>query len=457
MSQENIREILTRYMRKNNMNHSRLSELSGINTGTLSRILKGSNPISVKQLESITRMLGLAEDALFDLYVEECFAFFASMRRIRPFIVKCAVLGRLDCIERIVPRLLDNLSYASALFDVAEELFASKQYQAAAFIYEQVSEAEKFQHSERLALCRYRLFQSTLALGTDLEANLSAAMVFAGYVNRLEVGTQLDALKQLINVMMTVHNWKRVDELAQDMIRIATIQYERFPNEQRTERPLYFYMLYGWLIRGTVCEELGDYPGALKYVSLYAEADWIRETDQSAVWYKKQFSEWATANGYLYRVMSGDADAIDEYADFVADHPEEIFIALSQIVQAANQYGYNIDRILERFSDYIPFQGIEGEQGQYNLSVISEKSAKFFADLAVYTYKDDPGVAINHILEGFRLSISIKSMKNIVTCMILFEQYRESATLEDVKQFKKMSSEVFLLNEEKNLVILGYK
>lgn len=433
--ERSIREILLNYMRNKEMNYAQFSGFSGINSGSLSRILQGSRPISVRQLELITGALGLEEDALFDLYVEECFAFFASMRRIRPFIIKCAVLGRLDCIERIVTRLLDNLKYTPALFEVAEELFASKQYQAATLIYEHVSGAEKFQHSERLAHCRYRLFQS--ALGTDLEANLRAAMLFEGYVNRLDEGTQLDALKQLINVMVTVHKWKRVGELSQDMIRIAKIQYELFPNEQRTERPLYFYILYGWLVRGTVCEEMGDYVGALKYVSLYAEADWIREKDQSAAWYKNQFSGWATANGYLYRVMSGDAEAIDEYADLVAEHPEEIFIALSQMVQAANQFGYDIDRILERFSDYIPFQEIEGEHGQYNVSVISEKSAKFFADLGIYQSKHDPVTAITHILESLRLSISINSMKNTITCMKLFEQYRDFATLENVKRFKE--------------------
>ncbi|WP_337035810.1 hypothetical protein [Paenibacillus illinoisensis] len=286
----------------------------------------------MNQLIGITAGMGLPEDFFFNDYIEECFSFLITFRRIRPFIMKCAVLDRLDCIELIVPRLLDNLSYASALFDIAEDLFASKQNQAAAaIIYEHVSEAEKYQHSERLALCRYRLF--IIALGTDLEANLRAAMVFEGYVNRLEEADQLDALKQLINVMMTVHKWKRVDELAEEMLRVATIQYERFPNEQKTERPLYFYILYAWLIRGTVCEELGDYAGALNYVSLYADGTWIRKKDETAAWYINQFSEWATANTYLYRVMSGEEKAIDEYADFVADHPEEIFIALGQIVQ----------------------------------------------------------------------------------------------------------------------------
>lgn len=456
MEDENsIRETLIKHMRDNNMSYSQFSELSGINTGTLSRILNGNKPISMNQLVGITAGMGLPEDFFFDDYLVECFSSMITFRRIRPFIMKCAVLDRLDCIERTVLRLLDNLSYVSALFDVAEELYANKQNQAAALIYEQVSEAEKYQHSERLALCRYRLF--LIALGTDLEANSRAAMVFEEYVNRLEEADQLDALKQLINVMMTVHKWKRVDELAEEMLRVATIQYEQFPNEQKTERPLYFYILYAWLIRGTVCEELGDYAGALNYASLYADGSWIREEDETAAWYINQFSEWATANTYLYRVMSGEEEAIDEYADFVAKHPEEIFIALGQIVQAANHFDFDIDRILERFSEYIPFQERKGEHGQYNISVITEKSAQFFSDLGVYQFNKNPEIAINHILEGLILSIKINSVRNMVNCMTLFEKYREWASLEAKKRFKNLSSEVYQLNVEKNMVILGYK
>ncbi|MFM9281583.1 hypothetical protein [Paenibacillus jiagnxiensis] len=53
---------------------------------------------------------------------------------------------------------MDDLSYTSVLFELAESLFVSDLRQAAAIIYTQVSEAERFQHSERLAICRYRLF-----------------------------------------------------------------------------------------------------------------------------------------------------------------------------------------------------------------------------------------------------------------------------------------------------------
>ncbi|WP_337035809.1 hypothetical protein [Paenibacillus illinoisensis] len=112
---------------------------------------------------------------------------------------------------------------------------------------------------------------------------------------------------------------------------------------------------------------------------------------------------------------------------------------------------------MERFSEYIPFQERKGEHGQYNTSIVTEKSAQFFSDLGVYQFRKNPEIAINHILEGLRLSISINSVKNMINCLTLFEKYREWASVEAKKRYKNLSSEVNQLNAEKNMVILGYK
>ncbi|WKL04882.1 hypothetical protein Q0F98_19805 [Paenibacillus amylolyticus] len=60
-------------------------------------------------------------------------------------------MNRLDCIEQILYRLLDDLDYATELFEMAEQLFEQNQRSAVALLYKSVSEVEKYQHSERLA------------------------------------------------------------------------------------------------------------------------------------------------------------------------------------------------------------------------------------------------------------------------------------------------------------------
>ncbi|MGN7415611.1 helix-turn-helix domain-containing protein [Paenibacillus sp. SAF-068] len=421
-----IREQLTQFIEKNSMTLSRFSEVSGINTGTISRILHGNRPISVSQLIAISSGMGVAADHFFADYVEECFAYSVSMRRIRPFILRSAELNRLDCIEQILYRLLDDLDYVTELYEMAEQLFEREQRSAAALLYKSVSEVEKYQHSERLAMCQYRLF--LIGQGENLEENLKAAILFEPYVDRLDEGYQLDALKHLIHVFMAVHKWDKVDGLAQEMYKLAKIIYEskhlskrREHHEDHTERPLYTYILYAWLIRSTVYEEYGDYTRALELVGLYASGNiWVREDDDESRRVLKQFEEWATANKYLYQMLSGDINVVKEYANYITQYPDEIFMALRYIIQAANKFNWNIDDIIERFSDYIVLRTYMTEFGQYNSSMMDQNYAKLLGELALYYLNHNRDIAINRILEGLNFSIQKNNDLNFIKYVIVF-------------------------------------
>ncbi|CAM3299124.1 helix-turn-helix domain-containing protein [Paenibacillus taichungensis] len=461
-SKNSIRTKLSNYMSSNNVILSHFADKAGINSGTLSRIIQGNKTISMNQLIAITLGMGLPEDYFFEDYIDECFSLIISIRRIRPFIVRCVELNRLDCVEQVVSRLLDDLSYVPVLFELAEELFHNNYHTAAGILYKSVRETEKYQHSERLALCHYRLF--VIDLGEDLEENVRAAAQFELYVYRLDEADQLEALKQLMHVYRMVHKWAKVDAVAKELHRIATIQYnlqqksERKDSEvKRTERPIYYYILYAYLARSTACEECGDYKRALEFVTLYGSGhNWIEENDEEAKQIIEQFSEWAVANTYLYRLMSGDVGVLNEYADYVSYREEEIFVAVRHIVQAANFYRLNVDNILDRFAPYIPYQSDKKDFGEYKPAIMKESYAQFLGELAVYRFnegKDDIS-AIKILLEGLDISIKINSSKNIITCMSLFEQHRDCANLEQREKFKKLSSEVYQLNAKKNNILL---
>ncbi|ETT69720.1 helix-turn-helix domain-containing protein [Paenibacillus sp. FSL R7-277] len=464
-SVNSIREELHAYMNRNQMIHSHFAELAGLNSGTLSRILKGKHPISMAQLAAITAGMKLPEDYFFEDYIEECFSFVVSMRRIRPFIFRSAELERLDCLEQIVNRLLEDLSYASLLFEFAELFYEDNKSKAARILYQGVSEAEKYQHSERLALCQYRIFQIELEEQQDLEEKLRAATQFELYVNRLDAADQLDAMKQLMHIYGLVHKWKRVDELAKEMHRIASVQYELEGSRSNTieervkcpDRPFYYYILYAYLARSTASEECGDYKRALSFVKLYANGErWVQENDEESRQVIAQFTEWAVANTYLYRLMSGDLDVIHEYADYIAIQEDEIFVAVRYMVQAANIFKLNIDSILERFAAYIPYESSKTEFGEYNQAILQESYAQFLIDLAVYFFNHSKSKeqALNTVLKGLEISIRINSSRNMIACMTLFEQYRDFADQELQERFKNLSSEVCRLNAKKSLVLL---
>ncbi|MEK3675375.1 helix-turn-helix domain-containing protein [Paenibacillus sp. FSL R10-2771] len=453
-----IRDQLVDYLSKHELSINQFAIRSGINSGTLSRIINGHQPIAMSHLELITAGMGVREDYFYSLYVDECFYHSApTWRRLRPFIVKCAELGRMDCIELLVHNLLDNLTYVPMLFEVAEGLFQQGYWPGAALLYENVSASEKYQYSERLAMCQYRLFQ--IALGDDQSTNLRAATLFESYIPRLDEADQLDALKELMNVYYSLQQWNKVNELALELLRLATIRYDLYCRSKHKhmvktgERPLCFYILYAHLMRSIVCEECGDYKSALDLVPLYTDIEWIQDESEDSKRTVAQFQEWGKANTYLYRLLGGQAEVLDDYVEYVSAREGEIFTALYNIIKSANKYNWNVDHILEQFSDYTPYRIHPTEFGEYNQQVIADQHARFLAELGVYYLQNKRNEGIGYILKSLESSSKINSESIVFKCVDLFEQYRHIAEEEEQKQYKLIIREVQDANEKKNFNI----
>ncbi|MEK3791682.1 helix-turn-helix transcriptional regulator [Paenibacillus sp. FSL R7-0204] len=438
-----IRDQLALYLSQKGMPINQFSGQSGINSGTLSRILSGHQPIAMNHLERITKAMDLPEDHFYSFYVDECFYFSSpTWRRLRPFLVRSAELGRLDCVEQVVQNLLENLVYAPMLFEVAEGLFQEGLWQAAELLYKNVSVSEKYQNSERLALCQYRLFR--IAIGDDQTRNLQAAYIFEGYLDRLDEADQLDGVNHLGHVYGSMNQWHKVDELAKKMLQLATLRYNlqrqsnrRESDEKKTEKPLYFYILYAQLIRSTVCEELGDFNSALDWVSLYMDGNWIQENNEEVKRTVAQFQEWGTANRLLYRVMGGQYEALSDYVAYISDRPDEIFIALYNIILSANRYDWNVDSILERFAAYLPCRTNLAEYGiLHNKQIITNQYTQFLAELAAYYLNNKRKEGIGFILQSLESSARINNESNVIKCVDLFGQHRNQANEEENEQYK---------------------
>lgn len=93
-----------------------------------------------------------------------------------------------------------------------------------------------------------------------------------------------------------------------------------------------------------------------------------------------------TANTYLYRLLSGEEEALNLYVDYVSSRPNEIMLALGYIVKAALKFKYDIDEILKRFSAYIPTFLFSSNTGDYNQAMMNAKCAQLLTDLGRYYY-----------------------------------------------------------------------
>ncbi|MBA9087094.1 transcriptional regulator with XRE-family HTH domain [Fontibacillus solani] len=438
-----IRSQMEDYLKNNNMTLNQFSELTQINTGTLSGIINGHRPIAMQQLGRITAGMGLPEGYFYERYIDECF-YHASpdWRRIGPFLLRCAGLNKLDCIKRVIRLMMDNLSYIPLLFSLAEQFYQEGKWEAAVILYESVAESEQKQHSERLALCQYRLF--TLGLSKDQNRNLLLASHFEYFVDRLEEQYQLDALNELINVFASLRRWKKIEILAEKLKIKAMIHYESNGNNKPPEikKQIIFYILYAYLILGETHFQLGRYEDALHYVSLYTDCDWVKGPDNNEMAVIHQFQEWAEGNRYLYQLMSGKVEVLPEYVKYISTRENEVFLALGEIVIAANKYDINIDFLLEQYESFLKHQEQQSRIGKISLYYTEDRFVSLLSGLGVYYLnKNNFDHGLRYILDSLTFAIKIRSRHDILKCVGLFERYRIFAN-EDAKfQYKTLINE----------------
>ncbi|OBA01691.1 DNA-binding protein [Paenibacillus polymyxa] len=429
------------YLKQNDMTLSQFAEYSGVHQRTLSNWITQHRPVSVQQLDRITAAMDLPEGYFYDVYIENYIIELSpNFRRIEPLLYRCAELDKLDAIRRMVGHIMDNPLYASRLFDIAEALFEQRRHAAALLLYENVAEVEKYQHSERLAICQYRIF--TIQVGEDQGLNLKAATLFEPFVERLDEIDQLDALKDLANVYRALRLWDRLDVIARKMRDKAEIQYtlqhqQKKRNhaqlEKKLSRPLFVYIAYADLLCASVYEAKGDYEQALEYTYAYANLDWVKETDENTLHWIKHFQDWAEGNIYTYKLLSGDISVLNNYAEYIAASPDasekEMITKLLNVMMAANRYQVDVDDILKQFKteiDSIIQQQLSADM--YTHQVVPEQSTRFKYELAkYYLNKGNYSYGFKYLLDVLSKSLVINKEAFFISCIKLFEQFKPFA------------------------------
>ncbi|MBE0341819.1 XRE family transcriptional regulator, partial [Paenibacillus sp. 28ISP30-2] len=388
---------LDNYLRENNLTLAEFAECSGVHQRTLNNWLLKHRPVAIHQLDRMTLAMGLPEGSFYERYIEHYIIERSpDWRRIEPVLYRCAELDKLEAIKHVVGHIMDKLLYSPKLFDAAEILFAQGRHAAALLLYEGVAEGEKYQHSERLAICQYRMF--TIQVGDDQTRNLRAATIFEAFVERLDEIDQLDALKDLANVYRSLRKWDKLDETARKMKGKAEIQYtlkhqqkkqKRVEPDRRLSRPMFVYITYADLLCAIVCDAQGDYQQALDYTYAYANLDWVKETDEDTLHWIKLYQHWAEGNTYVNKLLSGDTSVLLDYVEYVGDSSsaseKEIVAKLLNIMLAANQHQLDVDNILHRFEREI--NSITKQQSSadmYTHQVVPEQTTLFKYELAKY-------------------------------------------------------------------------
>ncbi|WP_405131240.1 helix-turn-helix transcriptional regulator [Paenibacillus sp. FSL H8-0317] len=447
----NIRSYIESHLKNKGYKLQQFSEMADINVGTLSAIIKGTRLMSMNQLDLITSAMGLEQGYFYDMYGVECFIDSAPhWRRLEPFIYRCAELGKLDIIEQVITHVTDDQSYIDELFDVAESLYSKSMNEAALILYECVADSEKYQHSERLALCQYRIFllQKTLSKYD----NLNAAVKFEPYIDKLNEEVQLDAIKDLANVYNTIHLWDKVDAWARELERKAEFQLKiqsrrRKSNKRRlTAYPLFTYVAYANLLISSVYDARKEYENVLKYIEKYLEIVEVENPTQEDQQIIDLFLIWGEGNQYASQLMLGQEKVINSYLDYIENNPSEILAGLINVLQAANQYSFNIDYALDRFKDQINLFNTDMYiKGSYNDQMLNHVYQDFYYELANYQMKQrNYSLGMDALLMCLDLSSSSKDDLMCIKCVDLYGEYRSEANATQIRKYKNVIEKLSL-------------
>ncbi|MCA1294840.1 helix-turn-helix domain-containing protein [Paenibacillus sp. alder61] len=469
ISTTTLRAKIENHIKREGVTLHQFSGISGVNVGTISGILNGNRSISIGQLDRITAAMGLPEGELYELYVEDCFAFQAPhWRRLKPFLLRCAELKRHDCISGILNRLLEDLKQVPGIFEAAELMFAQGWKEAAVILYESVIECERSSHSERLAMSYYRIFQ---ILKNDGRRGFKAALQFLPYRYRLPEALALEGLSMLIQIYAFRFNWTEVENYADELIKLAWTFYEKKVWKQpdfKPVRPLVFYYGRAFLFKSGSYEYRGMYEEAKKWIAEYADLSWFEWQDDEARAEVEQLKMFAKANYLCLDIKSGNQLRIPEYVSFLEAHPGEIVEGLITLIESANRYDFYIDEVLDKFSEEIEVYRRFGEehwQARDALEMDYSKEppyffryAVFFQNYAVYLFrKGSYEEGLNNILHSMKMSLQISSKDIFVNiAMVIFELHRQFSTEEQNQEYIKLCRRLWENEKEHVLVGFGY-
>ncbi|NEN85497.1 DNA-binding protein [Paenibacillus elgii] len=326
-------------------------------------------------------------------------------------------------------------------YSVAEHLFGEKKKEEAAILYRYVIDRETDHNDQTFLLCQFRLFQCLV--GISSEGNKEALGQFEPYYNRLPENNRLDALLMMANVCYSLGDWKRVELYGDEMYACACAAYDKLKNEKyvknlQTERHLVVYYGHGLRIKGFVLAMQGRYEEAKKCVAEYSDLGWFQSLDDLGKKEVEKFRTWGKANMYNLELKIGNNKVLNELSDFLDQCPEEILPSLLSVVESANQFRFDADNILNKFSIMLP--PVNSDVTYINGTQLFH----FWYEKAKYDFAKKRIVGgIDELLYTLYLAHRMNYYTGFEKCISLFRKHSEYATEQQKLGYKQIVEGVF--------------
>jgi len=426
------------------INH--FSKVSGVNRGVLSATLNEYSPksMSIQQLDQMTIALKKPPGWLYDEFLKEYFLTKAKInwRKLKPFLIRCIQLNRIDNIHCILQRLALIPGQLNHIFELAEEMAHEEpDYTAVRDLYETIIRHEKDHHSEKLAISHYRIF--IMEIGLDLEKNYRAAINFEPFYQKLPIHLKLDALLKLAFHSYILQDWNRVKKHAVELHQLSSSVYDQLysstPNPtspllSSLLRPLVVYYGQSYLLRFCALELEGKYEEAREYLEPFRDLSWFHGLDELGKTEVRKFNFYAKFNEYNLELLQGNRDILPHYLELMEQHPLEILPSLFILLKASNIHHWDIDYILSRYTHIIyPIDMLESIniRKSYTAQADLNRHVHIYYQLALYHLNRNKSLEqLDVILSALETTIQNFNNSRIVDCLALLHKVRTIPKME---------------------------
>jgi len=263
--------------------------------------------------------------------------------------------------------------------------------------------------------------------------------------NRFKIGDELQSLVVELKNNFGRNNWQEIIQTANILLSKAILFIEdqkNYKNENnyctKLPRSIVYYVGFAKMAKGTALEQLGEFDQAIDEIQFYMHLEHVvseiieldSDRNEEEIQY---FNTIALPNYYVVQLKRGNFNIINEYLAFLEQEEEERLPGISMILEAANKYSYDVDRIIEDFK--ADFDEIEFYDDPVNMGYTI--NCKY--QLAVYYInRKDIQVGLDYALQSLQLAVKIGNDKGSSSCLFLFENNRDYATDIQLATFKSI-------------------
>ncbi|MEC0181088.1 DNA-binding protein [Paenibacillus peoriae] len=253
--------------------------------------------------------------------------------------------------------------------------------------------------------------------------------------------TDLDTLVNMIKLSFSFADGADMIALCDHLYNHASQKYQELQLYKarkkpvqliHNNRPLVYYYGYSHLMKGMTFQKQGNYEAARDCIEKYAELGWFNGLDQHGEAEVEYYRHAAKANLYALDILSGHAEVLQEYVQFLQDNPEELLPGLLSIVEGGYRHDYPLETILQSFAEQIDdFKYLEEP---VNVSYYF----RFCYQLALYYIKQQQvTAALDYILQSLMLSdtLGMDHEHEFRKCTAIFEIFRTQATATQQDQY----------------------